>query len=68
MLLCYRIVDVSTIKELCRRWYVESYNQAPSKKLSHRALDDIKESIEELKYYRQVIFKPQTFVQEEEES
>lgn len=53
----YRIVDVSTVKELCRRWYQEKYNNAPKKKGSHRALDDIKESIGELKYYRQAIFQ-----------
>ncbi|XP_071515617.1 oligoribonuclease, mitochondrial [Panulirus ornatus] len=53
----YRIVDVSTIKELCRRWYPEEFVASPTKKLSHRALDDIKESIEELKYYKSTIFK-----------
>ncbi|XP_072173061.1 probable oligoribonuclease isoform X1 [Diadema setosum] len=53
----YRIVDVSTVKELCRRWYPEEYAAGYQKKASHRALDDIKESIEELKYYRQAIFK-----------
>ncbi|XP_042855338.1 oligoribonuclease, mitochondrial-like [Penaeus japonicus] len=53
----YRIVDVSTVKELCRRWYPEDFAAAPAKKLSHRALDDIKESIEELKYYKSAVFK-----------
>ncbi|KAL2076874.1 hypothetical protein ACEWY4_027521 [Coilia grayii] len=53
----YRIVDVSTVKELCRRWYPEEYRKAPSKRGSHRALDDIRESIKELKFYRQAIFK-----------
>ena len=53
----YRIVDVSTIKELSRRWYPEEYAMAPKKKMSHRALDDIKESIEELKYYKARVFK-----------
>ncbi|XP_046377072.2 oligoribonuclease, mitochondrial-like [Haliotis rufescens] len=53
----YRIIDVSTVKELCRRWYPEKYEAAPRKKLCHRALDDIKESIEELKYYRSTIFR-----------
>lgn len=53
----YRIIDVSTVKELCRRWYPEDLGNAPTKNLSHRALDDIKESIEELKYYRSTIFK-----------
>ncbi|XP_067665282.1 oligoribonuclease, mitochondrial-like [Haliotis asinina] len=52
----YRIIDVSTVKELCRRWCPEKYEAAPEKKVSHRALDDIKESIEELKYYRDSIF------------
>ncbi|MCL4119376.1 UNVERIFIED_CONTAM: hypothetical protein GTU68_066952 [Idotea baltica] len=53
----YRIVDVSTVKELCRRWYPTQFESAPKKALSHRALDDIKESILELKYYREAIFK-----------
>ena len=53
----YRIVDVSTIKELSRRWYPEQYVMAPKKKMAHRALDDIKESIEELKYYKATVFK-----------
>ncbi|XP_063073686.1 small fragment nuclease [Engraulis encrasicolus] len=53
----YRIVDVSTVKELCRRWYPEDYRKAPSKKGSHRALDDIRESIKELQFYRRAIFK-----------
>ncbi|PKK79830.1 Rexo2 protein [Rhizophagus irregularis] len=52
----YRIVDVSTVKELCRRWYPSIFQNAPQKKLSHRSLDDIEESINELKYYRQNIF------------
>ncbi|KAK8405799.1 hypothetical protein O3P69_001938 [Scylla paramamosain] len=53
----YRIVDVSTVKELCRRWYPEQFSAAPTKKVSHRALEDIKESIEELSYYKSSIFK-----------
>ncbi|XP_051895964.1 small fragment nuclease [Pristis pectinata] len=53
----YRIIDVSTIKELCRRWYPDEYEDAPKKKASHRALDDIHESIKELKFYRMHIFK-----------
>ena len=54
----YRVVDVSTIKELVKRWYTNDF-RAPPKKMSHRALDDIMESIEELKYYRKEIFKNQ---------
>ncbi|MBN3293785.1 ORN protein, partial [Polypterus senegalus] len=54
----YRIIDVSTIKELCRRWFPEEYKQAPRKKASHRALDDIHESIKELQFYRRSVFKP----------
>ena len=54
----YRIIDVSTVKELCRRWYPRTYSTCPKKRMLHRALDDIKESIEELKYYRNTIFKP----------
>jgi oligoribonuclease len=53
----YRSIDVSTVKELCRRWYPAEYAAVPQKKGGHRALDDIRESIEELKYYRQAIFK-----------
>ncbi|XP_053307774.1 oligoribonuclease, mitochondrial [Spea bombifrons] len=53
----YRIIDVSTVKELCRRWYSEEYVLAPKKTGSHRALDDIKESINELKFYKDTIFK-----------
>jgi oligoribonuclease len=54
----YRIVDVSSIKELARRWYPRIYFAAPSKNGGHRALADIRESIEELKYYREVLFVP----------
>jgi oligoribonuclease len=54
----YRIVDVSSIKELARRWYPRAYYQAPSKTGNHRALADIQESIEELRYYRAAIFVP----------
>lgn len=53
----YRIVDVSTIKELCRRWYPKVYPEVPQKKEKHRALEDIKESITELQFYKQTIFK-----------
>lgn len=53
----YRMVDVSTVKELCRRWYPEDFKQAPKKAGGHRALDDIKESIEELRFYRSAILK-----------
>ena len=54
----YRIVDVSSIKELARRWYPRAYFQAPTKRGNHRALADIQESIEELRYYREAIFVP----------
>ena len=54
----YRMVDVSSIKELCRRWYPKAYYGAPQKAGGHRALADIQESIEELRYYRQAIFIP----------
>ncbi|WP_308113709.1 oligoribonuclease [Kineosporia corallincola] len=54
----YRIVDVSSIKELARRWYPRVYFASPSKNGGHRALADIRESIEELKYYREVLFVP----------
>jgi oligoribonuclease len=52
----YRNIDVSTIKELSKRWYPRVYFQAPKKDGGHRALADILESIEELKYYRQSVF------------
>ena len=54
----YRIVDVSSIKELARRWYPRAYYSAPAKHGSHRALADIQESIEELRYYRAAVFVP----------
>jgi oligoribonuclease len=54
----YRIVDVSSIKELARRWYPRTYFAAPAKAGSHRALSDIHESINELRYYRRAIFVP----------
>ncbi|KAA0203644.1 hypothetical protein HAZT_HAZT006374 [Hyalella azteca] len=53
----YRVVDVSTVKELCRRWYPEAFSAAPEKAVSHRALEDIRESVKELAYYRSAIFK-----------
>ncbi len=55
----YRMVDVSSIKELCRRWYPKIYFGQPEKGLAHRALADIRESIRELKYYRSAVFVPQ---------
>ncbi len=53
----YRIVDVSSVKELVARWYPQAYSARPVKKGSHRALDDIRESIEELRFYRKVAFR-----------
>ncbi len=55
----YRMVDVSSIKELARRWYPRVYFASPQKKGGHRALADIRESIEELRYYRAALFVPQ---------
>ncbi|KIQ12376.1 oligoribonuclease [Rhodococcus sp. Leaf7] len=52
----YRMIDVSSIKELCRRWYPRIYFGQPPKGLAHRALADIEESIQELRYYRQTAF------------
>jgi oligoribonuclease len=52
----YRIVDVSSIKELARRWYPRAYFNAPKKTGNHRALGDIRDSIAELRYYRETIF------------
>ncbi|HEX7843983.1 MAG TPA: oligoribonuclease [Kofleriaceae bacterium] len=54
----YRMVDVSTIKELARRWYPQVIARQPAKRDTHRALDDIRESIEELRFYRSQVFVP----------
>ncbi|WKX70451.1 oligoribonuclease [Streptomyces sp. XD-27] len=54
----YRIVDVSSVKELARRWYPRAYFNSPKKNGNHRALADIRESIAELRYYREAIFVP----------
>jgi oligoribonuclease len=54
----YRSIDVSTVKELARRWYPDAFAAAPRKAQTHRALDDIKESVNELRYYRETIFRP----------
>jgi oligoribonuclease len=53
----YRNVDVSTVKELVRRWYPEAFAAAPPKAGAHRALDDIRASIAELRYYRDAVFR-----------
>ena len=53
----YRCIDVSSVKELCRRWYPDALAAAPEKAGGHRAMDDIRESIEELRYYRKTIFR-----------
>ena len=55
----YRIVDVSSIKELSRRWFPRVYFNAPAKDGGHRALADIRESIRELEYYRKAVFTPE---------
>ncbi|MFE1644961.1 oligoribonuclease [Microbacterium sp. P01] len=55
----YRNVDVSSVKELARRWYPRAYIHAPGKDGGHRALADIRESIRELAYYREAVFVPQ---------
>ncbi|HEY2299685.1 MAG TPA: oligoribonuclease [Jatrophihabitans sp.] len=54
----YRMIDVSSIKELAKRWYPRVYQSQPAKGLAHRALADIRESIQELAYYRQTLFVP----------
>jgi oligoribonuclease len=54
----YRSVDVSTIKELTRRWYPGALDKVPRKATAHRALDDIRESITELRWYREHVFRP----------
>ena len=55
----YRMVDVSSVKELARRWYPRAYFASPEKHGGHRALADIRESIREMRYYREAIFVPQ---------
>jgi oligoribonuclease len=55
----YRMIDVSSVKELVRRWYPRVYYASPSKRGGHRALADIQESIEELRYYRSAVFVAQ---------
>jgi oligoribonuclease len=55
----YRMVDVSSIKELARRWYPRAYFASPLKHGGHRALADIRESVQELRYYRETVFVPQ---------
>lgn len=52
----YRLIDVSTCKELCKRWNSKIFSKAPEKVLLHRGYEDIIESINELKYYRQFMF------------
>ena len=56
----YRVIDVSTIKELSRRWYPAVYNHKPAKHGGHRALADIIESIDELRYYRDLLVRTRT--------
>ena len=53
----YRSIDVSSLKELCRRWYPEPFKARPEKTEGHRALADIRASIDELRYYRETIFR-----------
>lgn len=60
----YRSVDVSSIKELVRRWYPDANARRPWKPNSHRALDDIKESVAELQHYQRIVFRSQTEVSE----
>ena len=52
----YRMIDVSTVKELARRWYPAAFDKRPAKRETHRALDDIRESIDELRFWREQIF------------
>jgi oligoribonuclease len=60
----YRTVDVSTLKELCKRWYRDLYAARPQKLTAHRALDDIRESVDELIYYREQLFRTPAELQE----
>ncbi|WP_051259493.1 oligoribonuclease [Schaalia suimastitidis] len=61
----YRVVDVSTLKELAKRWHPVAYECAPTKQGGHRALADILESIQELAYYRRVLFPPVSLVRDD---
>ena len=54
----YRSIDVSSFKELCRRWYPEVYKKRPGKTEKHRALADVEESIAEMRYYREAMLRP----------
>jgi oligoribonuclease len=54
----YRSIDVSSLKELCRRWYPAVFKRRPGKRETHRALDDVRESIAELRYYRDTMLRP----------
>src|SRR5712691_1832859 len=56
----YRSIDVSSRKELCRRWYPDAYRRRPGKEEAHRALADIRESVAELRFYRDTIMRPPT--------
>lgn len=56
----YRNIDVSTLKELVQRWYPKTYASRPAKKGQHRAMDDLNESIEELRFYRDAVFLPRS--------
>ena len=53
----YRSIDVSSLKELCRRWYPAAYKKRPGKAETHRALDDVRESLAELRYYREAMLR-----------
>lgn len=53
----YRIIDVSTVKELCRLWNLDLYKTVPKKEYTHRALSDVRESIKELKFYKENFLK-----------
>lgn len=56
----YRLIDVSSIKELAKRWYPKAYYDSPEKTGNHRALGDIRDSIEELRYYRESLMPEPT--------
>ncbi len=64
----YRNIDVSSIKELAKRWYPGIMKQAPQKQMGHRALDDVRESIAELAFYRSSLFRETPLVKEEQDT
>lgn len=64
----YRVIDVSSIKEIARRWFPDLITRSPKKRFSHRVVEDIEDSIEELRYYRSTMFRDSSIVAASESS